>query len=237
VPRRRDVLLGGLMLASSGAGWALTPRNALVLRGEKTFEEMIPLAFGGWEVAPSNAMVLPEESENSLTRQLYNETLSRLYLGPERLPVMLVIAYGDTQSDRLQLHRPEVCYVAVGFGISESRRVEMPLAGGEVLPMRALVARTSQRVEPILYWSRIGDFLPTSGNEQRMAKFRTALDGYIADGVLVRMSTVGEPSPAVFAELERFATEMLRASDPAAWPALLGRPLAAAIADVETGAA
>ncbi len=228
--RRRDMLLGGLMLASSGAGWALTPRNQLVLRGEKTFEEMIPTAFGGWEVTPSNAMILPEESEKSLARQLYNETLSRLYLGPNRLPVMLVIAYGETQSDRLQLHRPEICYVSVGFEVSGSRRIEMPVAGGEVLPMRALVARNSQRVEPILYWSRIGDFLPTSGNEQRMAKIRTALDGYVADGVLVRMSTVWEPSEAVFAELQAFASQMLRAADPAALPALVGRPLATAFA-------
>jgi EpsI family protein len=225
-----------MMLASAAGAAALTPRNQLILRGDALFEDMVPLAFGGWEMVPSNALVLPDEDPDSLTRQLYSETVSRLYMGKNRIPVMLVIAYGDTQSDRLQLHRPEVCYVAVGFEVGGSRRVEMPLVGDEVLPMRGLVARNSQRVEPILYWTRIGDHLPTTGNEQRMAKIRTALDGYVSDGVLVRMSTVGEPTDETFDALEKFAGEMIRATNPAGWPGLVGRPLATAMIDAKGAA-
>ncbi len=227
---RRDILLGGVLLASAGTAAALTPRRRLLLRGERLFEETIPNAFAGWQVIPSDALVLPEEDENSLVRQLYSETVSRVYAKAETLPVMLVVAYGDTQSDKLQLHRPEVCYGAFGFQLDGFRRVDLPVDGAHALPMRGLVARNAQRTEPILYWTRIGDFLPTTGNEQRAAKFRTALGGYVADGVLVRMSTVADPSDAVFATLASFAAEMLRATDPAAWPALVGRPLAAAMA-------
>ncbi|MFN3592100.1 MAG: exosortase-associated protein EpsI, V-type [Thermaurantiacus sp.] len=224
--RRRDALLGSLLLASAGGAFALEPRNQLILRGDKLFEDLIPLEFGGWEVMPSNAMILPREDENSLAAMLYSETVSRLYTSRTRMPVMLVIAYGDTQSDRLQLHRPEVCYTAIGFQVGGSRKVLVDMPGGAPVPMRALVARNSQRIEPILYWTRIGDFLPTNSHEQRNAKIRTALQGYVSDGVLVRMSTVAEPTPDVFAELEEFALEMITASDPLIWPALVGRPVA-----------
>ena len=34
---------------------------------------------------------------------------------------MLMIAYGESQSDRLQLHHPEVCYTAQGFRVTRPR--------------------------------------------------------------------------------------------------------------------
>ena len=55
------------------------------------------------------------------------------------------------------------------------------------------------------------------------------MSGYVADGVLVRLSTVAEPTPETFSALQRFAKAMLEATDPAGVPALVGRPLAAAI--------
>ena len=81
-------------------------------------------------------MLLPEAAEGSLADQLYSQTVSRLYLSETELPVMMVIAYGNTQSDQLQLHRPEVCYAAVGFEISASERVEIPVSPTMPLPAR-----------------------------------------------------------------------------------------------------
>jgi EpsI family protein len=230
MPDRRDLLLGLPLLAAAGGAWAFTPRQRLNLRGDSKLEDSIPLAFAGWSVTPSNAVILPEAAEGSLADQLYAEQVSRLYLSETDIPVMLVVAYGDTQSDLLQLHRPEVCYAAVGFEISQSARRDIPVAPPEMLPARQLVASSNDRMEPILYWTRIGDFLPTSGNEQRLMKLRTEMRGYVADGVLVRLSTVGEPTAATFAALSRFSQAMLSATAPRARPALVGRPLAAAMA-------
>lgn len=226
---RRELLLGLPLLASAGAAVALTPRNRLNLLNGKELEKLVPLSFAGWHVTPSNAVILPEAREGSLADKLYSQTVSRLYLSETDLPVMLVIAYGDTQSDQLQLHRPEVCYSAVGFEISTSQKVAVPVAPPHTLPARQLVATSNDRTEPILYWTRIGDYLPASGNEQRLLKLRTEMRGYVADGVLVRLSTVAEPTPETFATLQRFAKAMLHATDPAGVPALVGRPLAAAI--------
>jgi EpsI family protein len=227
--RRRELLLGLPLIAGAAGAFALTPRNRLNLLGDKKLEKAIPLAIADWRVTPSNAMILPEAEEGSLSAALYDQTVSRLYTSDQSQPVMLVIAYGSTQSDQLQLHRPEVCYSAVGFQISATQRVEIPVAPPNVLPARELVATNNDRTEPILYWTRIGDFLPASGGEQRRMKLQSELRGYIADGVLVRMSTVGEPSPEAFATLNRFAKALLAASDPAVLPALVGRPLATAL--------
>ncbi|MCS6986090.1 MAG: EpsI family protein [Sphingomonadaceae bacterium] len=229
MPRRRDLLLGGPLLLAAGAALALKPRRRMSLLGDARLDDLIPQRFAGWEVTPSNALILPKPREGSLADILYDQQLSRLYTGEGRLPVMLVIAYGSTQSDLLQLHRPETCYRAVGFEIVGSRRLDARI-GGAVVPMRQLTAVASDRIEPILYWTRLGDRLPTSGREQRLVKLRTEMEGYIGDGVLVRLSTVAEPSPEVFAALETFARELLLAVSPEARVALVGRPTAAAIA-------
>lgn len=236
MPRRRDVLLGLPLLLAAGGALALTPRRTLDLLGDGDLEKLVPKTIGPWSVTPSNAMILPEATEGSLADRLYSQTVSRLYLAESEIPVMLVIAYGSTQSDQLQLHRPEVCYRAFGFEVTDSRAVRIPVAPPDMLPARELVARTNERTEPILYWTRIGDHLPASSREQRIMKLRSEIAGYIADGVLVRMSTVGDPDPAKFAALERFAKAMLDATDPRGLPALVGRPLASAFKRRSTAA-
>jgi EpsI family protein len=227
--RRREIVLGAPLLAAAVGAYALTPRERLNLLGDKKLEKAVPLVIGPWSVTPSNAVVLPDAAEGSLSARLYDQTVSRLYTSDSELPVMMVIAYGSTQSDQLQLHRPEVCYTAVGFQITNAQQVKVPITPAAKLPARELVARNNERVEPILYWTRVGDFLPTSGSEQRLMKLRSEVQGYVADGVLVRLSSVGEPSPELFATLHRFAREMLAATYAPALPALVGRPLAAQI--------
>lgn len=229
MPSRRDLLLAAPLLAAAAGAYALTPRNRMNLLGEKTLEDGIPLAFDGWSVIPSNAFVLPKPREGSLADVLYDQQLNRLYTGENRLPVMLVIAYGSTQSDLLQLHRPETCYRAIGFEITASRRVDLRVGDADI-PMRELTATSNDRIEPILYWTRLGDRLPTSNNEQRWMKLRTEMEGYIADGVLVRLSTVADPSPEIFEGLQQFARSLLFAVKPEVRPALVGRPAAQLIA-------
>ncbi len=227
---RRDLLMGGGMLAASGAALALTPRNRLVLLDpDRSLDDLVPETIGNWRSAPSDAFVLPK-TEGSLSDRIYNQTLTRLYVSPESLPVMLVIAYGAVQNDQLQLHRPEVCYTAVGFDIASTRVDTLDLGGKARLPLRELEATSTTRIESISYWTRIGDDLPTDGGSQRMVKLRQQLSGYLADGVLVRLSAVTPASPKVFAELGAFATAMIGAIAPADRDVLIGRPLAKMLA-------
>jgi EpsI family protein len=224
---RRDVLMGGVLLAGAAGALALTPRGRLVLlpSGQK-IDDAIPQQLGPWAHMPSSGIILPN-TPDSLSAKLYGEVVSRVYSSPDRLPVMLVVAYGAVQNDLLQLHRPEVCYSAHGFEISQQQRTDIDLGRGRMLPARELLARNDQRMEPIVYWTRIGDDLPTNGTEQRLAKLRQQMDGYIADGVLVRISTVSPPDDAVRAQLAEFARYLVARTKRSVLPALVGRPLAA----------
>ena len=226
-PSSRDFLVGGALAAGAAGAVALTPRDRLVLMPDgTTLNDIMPERLGEWEVVPTSSIVLPKPREGSLADKLYGDQLARLYEAPGNLPIILVMAYGPIQSDSLQLHRPEVCYSAAGFSIENVRTSVLDVGPRLRLPVRDLVARNESRVETITYWTRIGDDLPTSGTEQRLVKLRQQWDGYIADGILVRLSVAAEPSPQVLATMRVFSQTMLQAIAPRALPALIGRTLA-----------
>ncbi len=227
---RRDVLLGGGLVAAAAGAEVLRPRERLVLLPDgRKLEDIVPKTIGAWKPVESDAFVLPK-TEGSLADRLYNQTLNRFYTSDVYPPVMLVVAYGAVQNDLLQLHRPETCYTAVGFSITESNIASVGLSNTAKLPTRELTAQSESRIEPILYWTRIGDDLPTTGEEQRWVKLRQQIDGYLSDGVLVRLSTVAEPTPEVFAGLGMFARLMVAAMQPRDRAAFIGRPLAGQLA-------
>ncbi|MGL4542777.1 MAG: exosortase-associated EpsI family protein, partial [Polymorphobacter sp.] len=103
---RRDLILGSGMLVAAAGAYALTPRDRLKLLGKRDLAKIVPAKIGGWVEVPSDAFVLPK-TEGSLSDLLYSQMLTRLYQSYDNIPVMVVMAYGDLQSDALQLHRPE----------------------------------------------------------------------------------------------------------------------------------
>lgn len=225
---RRDMLVGGMLLGASAGAWAWTPRTKISLLGSRQLDTMIPSAFGEWRAFPASALVVPEE-EDSLASRLYSQRVGRIYANPNNETAMLLIAYGDTQSDSLQLHRPEVCYPAFGFDVRDMVEVEIPLADGVVVPGRRLVATSNQRSEQILYWTRIGEHLPTSGAEQRWARMRAEMAGTIPDGVLVRVSSFGTDVERGFELNRRLAADLMTALSPAARRVLVGSEVARAL--------
>lgn len=226
---RRDVLLGGGLLVAAGGAFALTPRKHVEFLGGRKLETIVPTKIGAWVETPSSAFVLPK-TPGSLSDRLYSDTVSRLYTTANGIGVMMVLAYGNLQSDLLQLHRPETCYAAVGFQISASTKTKLDVDRNIAIPIRELTASSDNRVEPILYWTRIGDDLPTDGREQRSMKLKQQLAGLIPDGILVRLSTVGEATPATFAALSAFGREFVLAVKPADRAVLIGPTLASGLA-------
>ena len=223
---RRDLVFGGMLAAAAAAATALTPRRHVVLlAANRKLDSIVPARIGSWAVVPSDAFVLPK-TPGSLADRLYSQTVTRLYQSPDNIPVMLVMAYGSIQNDLLQLHRPETCYAAVGFQISGSQSVGLPLGGAAKLPLRELTATNDTRVEPIAYWTRIGDDLPIDGRQQRLMKLDQQFAGIIPDGILVRLSTVGESTPEIFVKLQEFARAMVLAVAPGDRAVLIGKTLA-----------
>ncbi len=226
---RRDLIVGGLCAAALGTAEWLRPRGRLLLLpAGLTLEALIPERFGGWRQSQGEGVVLPP-SEGSLADRLYDEQVMRTYAPQGRGPqVMLLATYGRDQSDGLQLHRPESCYPAVGFMVTERRLAMLPLTRGISVPVVHLTARFGARVEDIVYWTRLGDALPQTAGEQRSARLQSAIAGVVGDGVLIRASAVrGADGAATFTNVEQFLRELLLNVPPARRAAFVGSALAA----------
>src|SRR5271169_202252 len=139
-------LLGAMLLAI-----VLTPHR-LMARTHDVFDidKRLPTAFGDWKPVEGLNVVAPAPPD-SLEREVYNQEASRGFVDPEGHIVMLMVAYGESQSDRLQLHHPEVCYTAQGFRVSHTSPLKLDYSPLGEPPLKAtrLVAQREERVEPI----------------------------------------------------------------------------------------
>ena len=176
---RRDLLIGSASLGAAGLAYYLQPRQRQNLLSGARMADILPLRFGTWSAENADGLVQPK-SEDELAAQLYSEMVGRIYSDSATgEQVMMLVAYGDTQSDLLQLHRPEACYPAVGFNLVESKVSRVQLTSDVVLPVRRVVATAPGRQENIVYWARIGDYLPASGNpDDRVDGERRIADGH-----------------------------------------------------------
>ena len=218
---RRELILGGVCLAAAGTAYQLYPHRRLNLLGARKMGDIVPIDFGEWASQTADELVRPE-TEGKLAAKLYSEIVSRVYANKETGDeVMMLIAYGDTQSDLLQLHRPESCYPAVGFRIASSERAPIPIKAQVSLPGRRVVAERTERQECIVYWTRLGEHLPAADGDQRAARLSTAMQGYVPDGALFRFSALGDLEQA-FQVLDRFISELVLAVKPNARAALVG---------------
>lgn len=227
---RRDLLIGSACLAGAGAAYALVPRHHVSLLRGLTVDKTVPHAFGEWASQDVTDLVAPK-IEGSLASRLYGETVGRVYRRDQGgAEIMMLLAYGDTQSDDLQLHRPEICYPAFGFAISQSAVTDVALAPKVSLPSRRLVADAPDRRETIIYWSRLGEYLPLDRKQQQIDRLRTAMKGDIADGLLARFSVLGADPAAAIGVLERFIPGLVRAVAAEHRDVLIGSRRAAAMA-------
>jgi len=218
---KREILIGIACVAASGAAAALRPHRSISLLGKAKLDQLVPLNFSGWHGKASDGLVQADD-EDSLSAKLYSQTVGRIYEDASGASIMMLVAYGGTQNDVLQLHRPEVCYPAFGMEVVANRPAEIPVAKGLIIPARALIATGANRTEHILYWTRIGERFPANGSQQRLAKFKDQLAGIIPDGVLVRISTLEPDDGRAMALSKRFVHDMLHACSIKARQVLLG---------------
>jgi EpsI family protein len=217
-----SVVLGVAMAGTMAVTGALTPRQKVADFQERfVLAELIPERFGNWRLDNSVAPLTPDETQKELIATLYDQTLARTYVNDAGQRVMLSIAYGGDQSKQLQLHLPEVCYVAQGFELVKENKGELFTPFGTV-PVKRLVARQNARNEPITYWVTVGDKAVMSGLGQKYQRFLVNLTGKIPDGMLVRVSTVEANDGEAYRVQERFVNQMLGALSPKGRSRLLG---------------
>jgi EpsI family protein len=217
-----SLALGLAMAGTSALTGALTPKQRVAsAKPDFQLETMIPARFAGWSVDTSIVPLKPDPERQAMIEKLYDQTLSRTYVNGRGERVMLSIAYGGDQSKTLQLHLPEVCYVAQGFQMEKTGDGMLPTHYG-ALPVKRLVARQNERNEPITYWITIGDKAVLSGIQQKLQRLAYGLSGKIPDGMLVRVSTIQASDADAWRLQDRFVTEMLDALAPRDRARLLG---------------
>lgn len=215
------IVLASLMLAA--APWAsrqMTPRVHLA----KTLPPIdlaaqLPEKFGEWREDVSNAQVLPDPTVQAQLDSLYSQVLTRTYVNQAGQHVMLTVAYGsDQNSEATAAHRPEFCYRAQGFEIRDLGLGRLTMQGHELITRR-LVGTYQSRVEPISYWVTLADKSTLPGVGRKLAQISYGLRGEIADGMLVRVSTIGSDMEKGF----EVQAEFIRAMEQAVAPTFRAR--------------
>lgn len=125
---------------------------------------------------------------------------------------MLLVAYGPVQNYRLKSHRPEICYTANGFRVSNKFQSSIPYRDGAA-PIKAvrLITQREARFEPVSYWMRVGDNIANSVVDNQLSRLKYGLQGVIPDGALIRVSTIGLPTDTSFKLQDQFVRDLLAA--------------------------
>lgn len=218
---RRNMIVGGVMLTTAGLCYARRPEPVPSLLGKTKLESLMPNKIGRWSYETSSGLVLPPRDQ--LSERIYDQLVTRVYSAPDGTGVMLLVAYSGQQDGMLQVHRPEVCYPASGYTLTETRELDLPIAPGFTLPTRFIVADGRSRTEQLIYWTRIGPSFPTGWLDQRRAVIDENLKGRIPDGALVRISTIASDNRTAEMVLNEFTRELIPSLPPKARQALTGR--------------
>lgn len=206
---RRAAIAGVAMLFVAATGGAASPHRRLADElPPLDLEANIPRRFGDWSIDQAIAPVLPAADVQEKLDKLYSHVLSRTYVRADGHRIMLVMAYGADQGDRTTLaHLPQSCYSSQGFEVSHTVPGVIQVDDGSVGIVR-LRTRRGLRVEPVTYWTTVGERAYNEEYGRRWARARYALRGIIPDGMLVRVSSVDDDETRGFEEQVAFVKKM-----------------------------
>ena len=121
---------------------------------------------------------------------------------------MLLVAQSGSQTGVLQIHRPETCYTAGGYHISAVTPQPIQV-GSTIVPSNGMDASVDGVIEHVIYWTRVGDEMPASWKQQRLAVAEQNIRGIIPDAILVRVSTVRPDADGARATLQAFVRALV----------------------------
>jgi EpsI family protein len=229
---RRMVVVGFVSGMAASAAYALKPRREEHRLIKTKLKDLIPMKVGPWRYGSAEGLVVARPEE-ALPTEGYDQLVGRTYEAPGRPEIMLLVAYGSTQGATLQLHRPETCYPAQGFGLSDFSEPNLAFAADRPVHARRFTATRDERVERLIYWTRIANSFPRNTAGEYRAILGSVLSGIVPDGVLVRLSTIMPDAAAADQALDQFAAELIRQASPAGRQILLGDSIAAEIAGMD----
>ena len=195
--------------------------------GRPQFEQVIPMSFGEWEATGDAANTVVNPVQEETLQYIYSQIVSRTYIHkPTGRRVMLSAAYGDDQTYAKQLHRPESCYSSQGFHIDNKHPVQIKVGNNTSVGGFHMTASAGYRQEQVNYWIRIGDKIVSgASSDLNLARMSLGVKGYLADGLLFRISEVSPDAASSDALLQQFSNDLLHSLSPAGQAALIGVPL------------
>lgn len=207
--RRRMLGYVAASILAGSAAWALTPRRRLSdLQGSLHLSDLIPTQFGAWRVDPLQQAGIVNPQLQEVINRIYSDTLSRTYVRTDGRRIMLSVAYGSDQRDGMQVHYPEVCYPAQGFQIRAQRRDNLRVHGLTIPVKRLLTNLGSGRIEPVTYWIVVGETAIRSNTEMKFVEMVYGLKGIVPDGLIFRVSSIGENESEEFAMQDDFVSQV-----------------------------
>lgn len=177
-------------------------------------EEIIPHEFAGWTYVPDRSGIVADPRIREKLNTIYNQILSRTYVNKDGYVIMLSIAYGDDQRSDMAVHYPEVCYPAQGFSIQSNEVSLINTASGDIQVRKLVSSLGSYRVEPITYWTTIGNYVSLGGAKKRLIELQYGLEGTVPDGLLFRVSSISPDTDTAFDKQEEFINALLQSLPP-----------------------
>jgi EpsI family protein len=207
----KNLLVGLVMVVTAIIALTFNTKSLVVDQGPKIdLETLIPRQFGTWHMDASIVPLSTSPEQDELLKKIYSQILTRTYINDRGYRIMLSVVYGDGMDKHLDVHRPEICYAAQGFQVSQyTDLIVHTLFGG--LPVRRLVAQNGQRIEPISYWIKVGDQAVKTSLERKLIKVKEVLTGRADSGMLARVSSIENDQVLAYKEQEAFINAMLSA--------------------------
>ena len=213
-PRIQIILACIAIVGCAVLATVLAPRQLMArTSASPSLETVIPRQFGTWTLVPEISPVRPAEPDayvqpDPLTGKIYSQEVGRGYTDGHGNIVMLMVAYGPVQNYKLKAHRPEICYTANGFRVSDKNSSSLDYSGGS-LKVTRLIAERESRFEPITYWMKIGDDISNGVVDNQISRLKYGLRGILPDGSLFRISTIGLSKEASFKLQDQFIKDLL----------------------------
>jgi EpsI family protein len=208
---RRKFLTGLLFGTAAGIAYLRSPRIKLDYLGSEKLDALVPKRIGAWDYVRASGLVVPPD--DPLEKLLYAQVLTRVYSDGVTAPIMLLIAQNGTQTGFLQIHRPEICYTAGGYQIS-GLTLHQITVGERIVPANRMDATNGGATEHVVYWTRVGNQIPSNWRDQKLAVAEQNLRGVIPDAILVRVSTVNDNASAALASIDQFVSALLKSIRP-----------------------
>lgn len=209
---KQHIFIFILVLLSLFAVYKLYPTKKYAEISPIIIENVIPKSLPGWSLVPDDQRVISSEEQSEYIKSIYSQTLSRTYINTFGQRIMLSIAYTDNQSDNSgkQSHKPEICYPAQGLSIVFSKNEVVVTKFGNI-SVKKLIAESEHRIEPITYWTMVGNNVANNTLAVKKEQFRLSLDDVLADGLIFRVSSIDSNIESASKLQDEFINSLLNA--------------------------